>query len=32
LEANLEAKLAAVRSAENDLAGQRARRPVALTE
>ncbi len=32
LEANLEAKLAAVRAAENDLAAQRARRPVALTE
>jgi hypothetical protein len=32
LEANLEAKLAAVRAAENHLAAQRARRPVALTE
>ena len=32
LEANLEAKLAAVRAAENDLAAQRARRPIALTE
>jgi excisionase family DNA binding protein len=32
LEKNLEAKLAAVRAAENDLAAQRARRPVALTE
>ena len=32
LEANLEAKLAAVRAAENDLSAQRARRPVALTE
>ncbi|MBV8348373.1 MAG: recombinase family protein, partial [Mycolicibacterium sp.] len=32
LEANLEAKLAAVRAAENDLAARRARRPVALTE
>jgi hypothetical protein len=32
LEANLEAKLAAVRAAENDLATQRARRPAALTE
>jgi hypothetical protein len=32
LEANLEAKLAAVRAAENDLAAQRVRRPVALTE
>lgn len=32
LETNLESKLAAVRVAENDLAAQRARRPVALTE
>ena len=32
LEKNLEAKLAAVRAAENDLAAQRVRRPVALTE
>jgi DNA invertase Pin-like site-specific DNA recombinase/predicted DNA-binding transcriptional regulator AlpA len=32
LEAHLEAKLAAVRAAENDLAVQRARRPIALTE
>jgi excisionase family DNA binding protein len=32
LEKNLEAKLAAVRAAENDLASQRARRPVALTD
>ena len=32
LEKNLEAKLAAVRAAENDLAAQRARRPVALTD
>ena len=32
LEKTLEAKLAAVRAAENDLAAQRARRPVALTE
>ena len=32
LEKNLEAKLAAVRAAENDLAAQRARRPVALTQ
>jgi DNA invertase Pin-like site-specific DNA recombinase/predicted DNA-binding transcriptional regulator AlpA len=32
LEANLEAKLAGVRAAENDLAAQRARRPIALTE
>ena len=32
LEANLEAKLAAVRAAENDLATQRARRPIALTD
>jgi DNA invertase Pin-like site-specific DNA recombinase len=31
LEAALEAKLAAVRAAENDLAGQRTRRPVTLT-
>jgi len=31
LEKNLETKLAAVRAAENDLATQRARRPVALT-
>jgi excisionase family DNA binding protein len=31
LEAALEAKLAAVRAAENDLATQRARRPVSLT-
>jgi DNA invertase Pin-like site-specific DNA recombinase len=31
LEKNLEAKLAAVRAAENGLAGQRAHRPVALT-
>ena len=31
LEATLEAKLAAVRAAENDLATQRARRPVTLT-
>ena len=32
LEKNLETKLAAVRAAENDLATQRARRPVALTQ
>ena len=32
LEKTLEAKLAAVRAAENDLAAQRARRPVALTK
>ncbi len=32
LEKHLETKLAAVRAAENDLAAQRARRPVALTE
>jgi excisionase family DNA binding protein len=32
LEKNLEAKLAAVRAVENDLAAQRARRPVALTQ
>jgi len=32
LEKNLEAKLAAVRAAENELATQRARRPVALTQ
>jgi excisionase family DNA binding protein len=32
LEKNLETKLAAVRAAENDLAAQRARRPVAPTE
>jgi len=32
LEKSLEAKLAAVRAAENDLAAQRARRPVALTD
>ena len=32
LEKKLEAKLTAVRAAENDLATQRARRPVALTE
>jgi DNA invertase Pin-like site-specific DNA recombinase/predicted DNA-binding transcriptional regulator AlpA len=32
LEKNLEAKLAAVRAAENDLAAQRARRPITLTE
>ena len=32
LESTLEAKLAAVRAAENNLAAQRARRPVALTE
>ena len=32
LEAHLETKLTAVRAAENDLAAQRARRPVALTE
>jgi hypothetical protein len=32
LETTLEAKLAAVRVAENNLAAQRARRPVALTE
>jgi hypothetical protein len=32
LETTLEAKLAAVRAAENNLAAQRARRPVALTE
>lgn len=32
LEANLEAKLAAIRAAENDLAIQRARRPIVLTQ
>jgi DNA invertase Pin-like site-specific DNA recombinase/predicted DNA-binding transcriptional regulator AlpA len=32
LEKNLEAKLAAVRAAENDLAAQRTRRPVTLTD
>ena len=32
LETTLETKLAAVRAAENNLAAQRARRPVALTE
>ena len=32
LEKNLESKLAAVRAAENDLAAQRARRPIALTD
>ena len=32
LESALETKLAAVRAAENNLAAQRARRPVALTE
>src|SRR6478672_6069961 len=32
LESTLETKLAAVRTAENNLAAQRARRPVALTE
>jgi len=32
VEKNLESKLAAVRAAENDLAAQRVRRPVALTE
>ncbi|VBA32646.1 hypothetical protein LAUMK4_05784 [Mycobacterium persicum] len=32
LEKKLESKLAAVRAAENDLAAQRARRPVALSE
>ena len=32
LEKKLEAKLAAVRAAENDLVAQRARRPVALTD
>ena len=32
VEKNLESKLAAVRAAENDLAAQRVRRPVALTD